>query len=372
MNHPKASVFILVVTLMYWGVGCSFLIDVECEGASQGCGHSQSEDGEMIVNGMSAGDMSVVDMSVGDMSVGDMSAGEMQIVIRAPDIPYHEQDCDDSSCEIEWLLIDSNQEFIVGSSSAFSSDERPEHTVSLNAFGIAMHEVTVGQYSRCVAAGSCPEPIMMNEMTSAEDPSLGQDLRRPARCTYFESGSWLKPMNCITYCEALNFATWLSDQGVESRLPSEVEWTYLAQSEARYEYPWGNEIPSCERAQLYNCQPQQPREVCSLTSGLGAMTQSCDLVGNVREWVADQYRNSYEGAPTDNTPVPFDIDMLCDQGVLGSGYETLQGVTKGGDWRSTISSARPNNRFPTSLGIRSDRVGFRVARPTGFSTSTFR
>jgi formylglycine-generating enzyme required for sulfatase activity len=310
---------------------------------------------------MTAGEITAGEMIAGEMIAGEMIAGEMQL-----NMPYHEQSCDDSTCEIDWHFVDSNSEFSVGSSSAFSSDERPEHTVSLQAFGISIHEVTVGQYSRCVAAGFCPEPIMMSEMTSAEDPSLLQGERRQARCTYFEADSWLKPMNCVTYCEALRFTTWLSEEGVEARLPSEVEWMYVAKSEGRYNYPWGDEAPSCERAQLYSCGRQQPRDICTLEAGLGSLTESCDLIGNVREWVADQYKDSYEGAPTNNAPVSFNVGALCDEVELNSDNESLRGVTKGGDWRSTYSSARPDNRFPTPITLRSDRIGFRVARPTGF------
>ena len=299
---------------------------------------------------------------------GEEVAGETPQLISPPDIPYHEQPCDDSTCEFEWIFLNSSDAFTVGSSSAFSSDERPERSVSIPAFGISKHEVTVAQYSRCVADGGCPEPTALGELTSAEDLSLAPDERRVARCTYFEADSWLKPMNCITYCEALSFVAWLSTQGVEVRLPSEAEWLYITQGAGRSHYPWGDEPPSCERAQLYRCTSQQPREVCTLEAGYGFLADSCDLIGNVREWVADHYRDSYEGAPTDHTPVPFTSEAVCGEGGVLPNSEGILGVTKGGDWRSTISSARPANRFANQLDTRSDQIGFRVARPPGFSS----
>ncbi|MFM8320303.1 MAG: protein kinase domain-containing protein, partial [Chloroflexota bacterium] len=38
-------------------------------------------------------------------------------------------------------------------------DAMPQHTVSLDAFRLDIHEVTFRQYNRCVAAGACPAPV---------------------------------------------------------------------------------------------------------------------------------------------------------------------------------------------------------------------
>ena len=398
MSRPPARLAsqVLILSAFYSLGGCSLLIDVECERSRDACGRVMSSSGDEVAGEATAGaqvagegvagaqvageGVAGAQVTGGEVAGAQVTGGEVAgeviagveiagdtPILNPPEVPYHDQACDDSTCEIEWIFMNSNDNFLVGSSSAFSDDERPERSVALQAFGISRHEVTVAQYSRCVAAGACPEPIALGAISSVEDPSLSPGETRLSRCVYFEEGAWLKPMNCITYCEALGFAAWLSTQvGVGTRLPSEAEWMYVTQGAGRTDYPWGNEAPSCDRAQLYQCEPQRPREVCTLERGLGFLAQSCDLIGNVREWVADQYRDSYEGAPTTNTPVPFSSAPVCEQGVTVSTGEAVYGVTKGGDWRSTISSARPSNRFSTSIDIRSDRIGFRVARPPGF------
>ena len=225
--------------------------------------------GGVMAGELVAGEFMAGELMAGEFMAGELMAGETSIAIAPPSLPYHEQTCDDGHCEIEWIFMNSNDSFFVGSSSAFSDDERPERSVALQAFGISKHEVTVAQYSRCVADGACPEPVALGILTSVEDPSLSLGETRVARCVYFEAGSWLKPMNCVTYCEALSFVNWLSIPGsVEMRLPSEAEWMYVTQGAGRTDYPWGDETPSCDQAQLYQCEPQLPRDVCTLEQGL--------------------------------------------------------------------------------------------------------
>ena len=86
------------------------------------------------------------------------------------------------------------------------------------------------------------------------------------------------------------------------------------------------------------------------------------MVGNVREWVADAYQDSYIDAPDDQRAVAFTTDV-CAEGAVITESQTLFGVTKGGDIGSSVVSARPENRFPTLLTTRSSRVGFRLAGP---------
>ena len=250
--------------------------------------------------------------------------------------------------------------------SNLSEDEQPIHSVSIRAFEVSTSEITVAQYSRCVAAGHCLEPTDLQQMTQTEDPSLDREETRLARCNYFIADSWSKPMNCIDYCEAQHYLTWLSEElGVSIRLLSEAEWVYVATDEGKTTYPWGDEISSCNQAQLLGCEPTDTVPACSLIAGQGQSPKSCEMIGNVSEWVADQYQANYEQHTDTQEAVRFE-EEVCLDGLVVEEQAQAQAVIKGGDWRSSSASARPNNRVATPIRVKSDRIGFRVARPIGF------
>ena len=265
---------------------------------------------------------------------------------------------------MEWSGVSSLDAFTLGS--AISEDEQPIHEVSIHPFEVTVSEITVAQYSRCVAAGYCLEPTQLNEMTSSQDPSLEANESREAQCNYYLADSWSKPMNCIDYCEAQHYVTWLSEElEVNTRLLSEAEWVYVASGEGRRAYPWGDEAPNCTQAKLLSCEPNGTVSTCSLDEGQGQDPKTCEMIGNVSEWVADQYRVNYELNDGTQAAVEFG-SPVCLDGLVIDEQEQSQALIKGGDWRSSIANARPNNRIATAISTKSDRIGFRVARPIGF------
>jgi formylglycine-generating enzyme required for sulfatase activity len=73
-----------------------------------------------------------------------------------------------------------------------------------------------------------------------------------------------------------------------------------------------------------------------------------DILGNVGEWVADCWNDSYRGAPTDASAWTAGD---CDRRVI-----------RGGSWSSASRSARVAARDNLAAGSRINTVGFRVAR----------
>ena len=132
-----------------------------------------------------------------------------------------------------------------------------------------------------------------------------------------------------------------------------------------YNYPWGDEQPSCQYAHLLGCEPlNESQPSCTKSLGRGVSPDTCDLIGNVSEWVADQYLPTYLGAPDNHDPVPFD-SPICEQGSFINDAGQQTGVVKGGHRESPPAAVRPNNRVLRILNTRSTQLGFRVAGPIG-------
>ncbi len=155
------------------------------------------------------------------------------------------------------------------------ADEQPMHQVSLVAFAIMAHEVTMGDYDECVAEKKCPP--------------AGTD----QQCNWQTDGRERHPINCVTFKGAQSYCTtkgW--------RLPSEQEWEAAARSKNNADrYPWGNEAASCDLLVMKGGKPGCSTGTTMLVgsrpkdrSRVGAF----DMAGNVREWTATDY-SAYPG-----------------------------------------------------------------------------
>ena len=159
-------------------------------------------------------------------------------------------------------------EFSMGSGDG-DSDERPVHSVYLDAFWIDQTEATNKMYLICVDAGECWDPGGIIR-SSAE-----------ANSNY--------PVN-VSWDMAAAYCTWA---GV--RLPTEAEWERAARGGLQgAKYPWGDEEPSCQvgisnGAQFNNCSGDSLEVKTFLPNGYGLY----DMSGNVWEWVADWYDENY-------------------------------------------------------------------------------
>ena len=159
-------------------------------------------------------------------------------------------------------------EFMMGSSDAdgqAQDDEKPQHTVYLDAFWIDRTEVTNAQYRKCVEAGACPEP----------------------RCwVYGDYNGPGQPVVCVTWDDAQAYAAWAG-----GRLPTEAEWEKAARGTDGRIYPWGDSAPDCDKANYSTC-VNHPVVIGSYRPGASPYG-ALDMAGNVWEWVADRYEQGY-------------------------------------------------------------------------------
>ncbi|MBN2493390.1 MAG: SUMF1/EgtB/PvdO family nonheme iron enzyme [Deltaproteobacteria bacterium] len=213
--------------------------------------------------------------------------------------------------------------------SSCDADEKPGRKVYLDAYLIDKTEVTVEQYARCVRAGRCKQP------------------RTGMHFNWGKSSRERHPVNGVDWNDAEAYCAWAG-----KRLPTEAEWEKAARGTDGRLYPWGNEKPSCAYAVMreggLGCGRESTWPVCSKERG-NSPYGLCDMAGNVREWVADKYKEDYYSSAPSRNP----------EGAAGGSRR----VYRGGCWVFILASNfRASLRFGFSPGSRFFFLGFRCAR----------
>ena len=234
-------------------------------------------------------------------------------------------------------------------------DQRPVHRVYLDAYEIAAHPVTVGQYGRFVQETGYRVPAIY------EIPMIvaggGRD-REQAFRGIADPYAWAEegpprerldhPVTLVRWEDATAYCGWLSSlTGRLVRLPTEAEWERAARGpDGAGPYPWGSELEPA-RAN-YLCQPAR-RDGAGTTpvtrfapNGFGLH----DLIGNVWEWVGDWYANDYYAmSPGQNPRGPQRGAMRV---VRGGGWPTSDPAMLTCSYRHTV----PPDTYSYSIGFR--------------------
>ncbi|HVN54396.1 MAG TPA: SUMF1/EgtB/PvdO family nonheme iron enzyme [Anaerolineaceae bacterium] len=226
-------------------------------------------------------------------------------------------------------------EFLMGSNDRDTQaqpDERPQHTISLDAFWIDQTEVTNAMYSACVQAKACHERTYSPYV-------WGVDSR--TRKNYFTDPQFRDyPVILLDADEAQAYCRWAG-----RHLPSEAQWEKAARGTDGRTYPWGEGI-DCRRANYSGC----ARDTSAVSahpdgaSPYGALDQA----GNLWEWTADWYEPGYYAQSPARNPT----------GPAQGKYRTL----RGGSWGEFAPSLRAANRASGAPQHSMDgAVGFRCA-----------
>ena len=213
-------------------------------------------------------------------------------------------------------------EFEMGSEDG-DNDEKPIHTIYLDAFWMDETEVTNAMYARCVNAGDCDEPV-----GSSYDNSAYSDY----------------PVTYVGWYDASAYCTWSG-----GRLPSEAEWEKASRGGLEgKKYPWGDESPTCSQGaengvQFINCIGRMISVGSFSANGYGLY----DMSGNVWEWVADLYNSGYYGNSPANNP-------------LGSSSGNRR-VLRGGSWDNYDFNFRSARRYWSDPDYSDNSFGFRCS-----------
>ena len=224
--------------------------------------------------------------------------------------------------------------FSIGATSDFPfvfDNEKWAHPVEVGTFRIAKAPVTNGEFAQFVAAGGYqrPEywssegwrwlqsggsPVLENSFsrfwnkTLKESPAEFESQERLTHPIYWQresNGRWRQrvfdrsvplndnlPVIHVSWYEAEAYCTWAN-----RRLPTEAEWEVAASAEPtadgrglnhhRRHFPWGDDPPSSERANL-DWHRSGLAEVGAYAAGDSAF--GCrQMIGNVWEWTADDF-----------------------------------------------------------------------------------
>lgn len=290
------------------------------------------------------------------------------------------------------------------------SNERPQHTVELEAFAIGQWPVTNAEFACFIAAGGYQdeqwwETELARRWLRGEDVAGGQmttvlrvwqylqsnttwreDLERtgsysPEQLDAYEqiaamteaqlrqllsSGLSAKsrehpafwddrtrnnpsqPVVGLTWFEARAYCAWLSSvSGRAFRLPSEAEWEAGARGPEARGYPWGPDWDG-PRANTIEGRVQRPSPVGAYAAAGGrGPFEAEDQSGNVWEWTSSLYQFAY----------PYRADEREDLEAEGDR------VVRGGSWFNGRQFARCASRDRYVPDDFNDSLGFRVVSP---------
>jgi len=225
------------------------------------------------------------------------------------------------------LVVVPPGNFLMGSPATekgHSDDEGPQHLVTIaHPFAVGRYPVTFAEWDAfAVASGTYHRP---------PDQGWGRDRQ---------------PVINVAWNDAQEYVTWLSEQcGQPYRLLSEAEWEYAARAGSRTRYPWGH-APDKNNANFSNSESHWSGKQTSPVGSFGASAYGLhDMIGNVWEWVQDNWHDTYLGAPAD-----------------GRAWEDGKGqrVLRGGSWFDSSIDCRVAGRHKDFPNFRNNDLGFRV------------
>ncbi len=266
--------------------------------------------------------------------LGFLSGLIMMTILAACDQPSPSSDAPAG------MLLIPGGEFIMGTDSEqVNPDQRPAHTVDLDAFYIDQHEVTNAQYEEFILAGGYKN----KKFWTQEGWDFIQKHQIEAPLKYGQNSVSTEPdqpVIGVSWYEAVAYATWAG-----KRLPTEAEWEKAARGTDQRIYPWGNEMDFSK----LNYFPHVTKILAIGSFPQGASPYGVmDMAGSLGEWTADWYGEVYYAQIPGKNP----------KGPNQGQYRVL----RGGGWDSIRLQLQCTYRYYDKEDRRTYNIGFRCAK----------
>ncbi|WP_371718254.1 formylglycine-generating enzyme family protein [Anabaena sp. UHCC 0204] len=213
-------------------------------------------------------------------------------------------------------------------------DERPQHYVTVKPFYLGKYTITQEQWEKVVY--SCPT------IEDWLDPHP----------SYFKGDKL--PVEQVSWYDAVEFCARLAKKtGRQYRLPSEAEWEYACRAGSAKPFAFGDtittDVVNYDGNYTYGNAPKGKYRV--QTTAIGTFPPNAfglyDMHGNVLEWCADSWHDSYEDAPSDGSAWINEND-------------NQHRLLRGGSWNHYPEWCRSATRNRLAPDVRNGLVGFRV------------
>ena len=223
-------------------------------------------------------------------------------------------------------------------------DEKPVHTVYVNAFHIDKYEVTNAQYKKFVDAN--PQWRKNRIPRAYHNGSYLSDWNG----NDYPSGKGEHPVTHVSWYAAMAYAQWAG-----KRLPTEAEWEKAARGGAvGQRYPWGNSIDAGKAN--YGSNIDDTTRVGSYPANNYGLY---DMAGNVREWCLDAYQGGFYKSSHRRNPL---AGGTLTEIVTRFTSQKDSRVLRGGSWSSPARGMRVADRLGYTPTYAYPSVGFRCAK----------
>ena len=252
-------------------------------------------------------------------------------------------------------------EFLMGSDSENFHEESPIHAVTLDAFWIDQMDVTNAMFARFVArthyktGAEWIGAYVFNRSAKSWDKMSDANWQHPRGPSSDLSGLDGYPVVQVNWNDATAYCQWAG-----RRLPTEAEWEKAARGTDGRTYPWGNQKPAGNLLNFADMNldaywaDNHINDGYQFTAPAGNYPDGAspygalDMAGNVKQWVADWYGETYYSSTTTHNP----------SGPSSGEYR----VMRGGSWVDYADYVRSSYRGWNVPNTASDLNGFRCSR----------
>jgi formylglycine-generating enzyme required for sulfatase activity len=198
----------------------------------------------------------------------------------------YEQSIPGSSAKFRMVPI-AGGSFTMGSpdtETGRETDEGPQKKFTISPFWMGAFEVTHDEFDIFYKDGGTTQNINADAVTrpSPQYVDLSWDMGR--------DGGY--PVNSMQQRTALMYCRWLYKKtGIFYRLPTEAEWEYACRAGSSAKYFFGDDTGQLEKYAWYKKNSKDAyKKVGQLQPNAFGLY---DMLGNVAEWVLDQYDETY-------------------------------------------------------------------------------